>query len=68
MARRTGHGPDGTPPQGHDFADLVRQALHAAANQVKPRADGLDRIRARIRSGPAYAGGRPPGAAVRWRP
>jgi hypothetical protein len=50
---RPGH--DGTPPQGEDFADFLRHALHAAADQVEPRADGLERIRARVRSGPAYA-------------
>jgi len=42
----------GPPPrQPHDFAELVRSALHAAADQVEPRPDGLDRIRAAIRSG-----------------
>jgi len=46
------------PPsrQPHDFAELVRSALHAAAEQVEPRPDGLDRIRTAIRSGsPALA-------------
>ena len=51
----TRSGPDGTPPQGHDFADYVRRALHAAADQVDPHPDGLERIRARVQSGPAYA-------------
>ena len=50
---RPGH--DGTPPQGHDFAEFLRRELHAAADQVEPRPDGLERIRARVRSGPAYA-------------
>ena len=50
---RPGH--DGTPPPGHDFGEFLRHALHAAADQVEPRPDGLERIRARIGSGPAYA-------------
>ena len=50
---RPGH--DGTPPPGHDFGEFLRHALHAAADQVEPRPDGLERIRARVRSGPAYA-------------
>ena len=48
-------GPDGTPPTGGDFGDFLRHALHAAADQIEPRPDGLERIRARVRSGPAYA-------------
>jgi len=48
-------GPDGMPPQGQDFGEFLRHALHAAADQVEPRPDGLERIRARVRSGPAYA-------------
>ena len=47
---RSGH--DGTP-SGQDFAEYVRHALHAAADQVEPRPDGLERIRARVESGPA---------------
>ena len=50
---RSGH--DGMPPQGQDFAEFVRHALHAAADQVEPRPDGLERIRARVGAGPAYA-------------
>ena len=50
---RSGH--DGAPPPGHDFGEFVRHALHAAADQVEPRPDGLERIRERVRSGPAYA-------------
>ena len=46
---RAGRGPDG-PPRGQDFAEFLRRALHAAADQVEPSADGLERIRARIRS------------------
>ncbi len=49
-------GPDGTPPQGPDFAEFLRHALHAAADQVEPRPDGLERIRARIRSSPSGRG------------
>jgi len=40
--------PDGIPPaQWHAFAEFVRRALHAAADQVEPRRDGLAPIRAR---------------------
>ncbi len=41
-------GPGGGPARGHDFAEVVRGALHAAADQVEPGADGLAPIRARI--------------------
>jgi hypothetical protein len=41
-------GPGSSPARGHDFAEFVRLALHAAADQVEPRADGLAPIRARI--------------------
>ena len=57
---RPGHGPQG---QG-DFADFVRHALHAAADQVEPRGDGLERIREKIRSRPAQAS-QPRMAAIR---
>src|SRR5690348_3325081 len=50
---RPGH--DGIPPQGPEFAEFLRRELHAAADQLEPRSDGLERIRARVRSGPAYA-------------
>lgn len=50
---RTGYGPDGTPAWWRDFAEFVRRALHAAADQVEPRADGLESIRARIPAGSA---------------
>ena len=50
---RPGH--DGMPPQGPEFAEFLRRELHAAADQLEPRPDGLERIRARVRSGPAYA-------------
>ena len=50
---RPGHGPDGSP-QGQDFAEFLRHALHAAADQVEPRQDGLERIRARVRAGTSF--------------
>jgi hypothetical protein len=50
---RTGYGPEGTPAWWQDFAAFVRRALHAAADQVEPKADGLESIRARIPAGSA---------------
>ena len=50
---RSGGGFDGG--QGHDFAEFLRRELHAAADQVEPGADGLERIRDKIRSRPAHA-------------
>ncbi len=50
---RPGHGPEGA--QGTNFTEFVRHALHAAADQLEPGADGLERIREKIRSRPAYA-------------
>ncbi len=47
----TGPGPESPPAQGQDFAEFVRRALHAAADQVEPRGDGLTPIRARILAG-----------------
>ena len=44
---RPGH--DGIPPQGPEFAEFLRRELHAAADQLEPRSDGLERIRARVR-------------------
>jgi hypothetical protein len=46
-------GPDGTPAQWHAFGEFLRRALHAIADQVEPRSDGLEVIRARIPAGPA---------------
>jgi hypothetical protein len=46
-----GPGPGGSPTRGHDLAELLRHALHAAAEQVEPGADGLTPIRARILAG-----------------
>ena len=70
---RPGH--DGMPPQGPDFAEFLRRELHAATDQLEPRSDGLERIRARVRSGPAYAskhsaaqGGFLAGLVRRWNP
>ncbi len=65
MTPRT--GPGSSPPQGRDFAEFVRLALHTAADQVEPRADGLAPIRARILAGAGWrdrqpkAGRRRPG-------
>jgi len=39
---------EGTPAQWYVFSDFVRRALHAAAEQIEPQADGLEPIRARI--------------------
>ena len=50
---RPGRGFDGG--QGQDFADFLRRELHAAADQVEPGSDGLERIRDKIRSRPAHA-------------
>ncbi|HJY69412.1 MAG TPA: hypothetical protein VJ254_22045, partial [Streptosporangiaceae bacterium] len=50
---RPGRGFDGG--QGKDFADFLRRELHAAADQVEPGSDGLERIRDKIRSRPAHA-------------
>ena len=43
----TGHGLEGARAR-RAFAEFVRLALHAAADQVEPRADALESIRARI--------------------
>ena len=51
MTPRGGPGPGSGPARGREplnFAEFVRVALHAAADQVEPRADGLAPIRARI--------------------
>jgi hypothetical protein len=39
---------DGKPAPGQDFDQFLHHALHAAADQVEPRPDGLERIRARV--------------------
>jgi hypothetical protein len=43
------------------FAEFVRNALHAAVDQLEPQADALESIRARIgaRSRPRGAGDKP---------
>ena len=57
MTAGAGPGPErygskaGSPGRGGDpfnFGDIVRLALHAAADQVEPCTDGLVPIRARI--------------------
>src|SRR5690348_2873451 len=47
---------NGTPPEGPEFAEFLRRELHAAADQLEPRPDGLERIRARVSSRTARAG------------
>ena len=37
------------------YDDVLRQALHAAAENIEPAADGLERIRARIRPSPVFS-------------
>ena len=41
--------------QGQDFGDFLRRELHAAADQIEPGADGLERIREKIRTQGAHA-------------
>jgi hypothetical protein len=53
---RPGRGFDGS--QGQDFGEFLRRELHAAGDQIQPSADGLDRIREKIRSRSAHASGR----------
>ncbi len=54
MTRGPGPGPGSSPARGREpgnplsFAEFARLALHAAADQVEPGADGLAMIRARI--------------------
>jgi hypothetical protein len=43
-----GPGPDVAAAAWRGFADYLRRALHAAADQVEPQPDGLAPIRARI--------------------
>jgi hypothetical protein len=47
----SGPGSRGGQARGRDLAELVRHALHAAAEQIEPGADGLTPIRARILAG-----------------
>ena len=46
---------DGKPAPGEDFDQFLHHALHAAADQLEPHPDGLDRIRARVRPAAAHA-------------
>ncbi len=46
-----GAGLGGSPAHGNDFGEFLSHALHAAAEQVEPRPDGLIPIRARILAG-----------------
>ena len=54
MTPGAGPGPGSGPARGREpvnplsFAEFVRLALHAAADQVEPRTDGLAPIRASI--------------------
>ncbi len=54
MTPGAGPVPGSSPARGREpgnhlsFAEFVRLALHAAADQVEPGADGLAMIRARI--------------------
>ncbi len=48
MTPDAGLGPEGTQAGWHGFAEYLRRALHAVADQVEPQADGLAPIRARI--------------------
>jgi hypothetical protein len=45
---RNQQSPATGPARGPEFAEFLRRALHAAADQVEPCADGLAPIRARI--------------------
>jgi hypothetical protein len=59
-------GRDGGRAQAHEVAELVSRALHAAADQVEPQADGLERIRAKIRLAGATRPGFLAGLARMW--
>jgi hypothetical protein len=56
---RSDRDPEGAPAQWHDFVQFVRRALHTAADQVEPQADGLEPIRAKIPAWPGLHRGRP---------
>ena len=58
-----GLGPDGTQVGWHGFAEYLRRALHAFADQIEPQADGLAPIRARIPAGSGIGDRRPRGTA-----
>jgi hypothetical protein len=59
MTPDAGLGPDGAQVGWHGFADYLRRALHAVADQIEPQADGLAPIRARIPAGPGTGDRRP---------
>ena len=59
-----GHGSDGG--KGREFAEFVRRELHRVADQVGPGADGLERIREKIRSRPAHVTARESPLAAAW--
>jgi hypothetical protein len=63
---RTGPDPEGMQAQWHHFAEFVRRALHAAADQVEPQEDGLEPIRAQIPLGSGRPA-RPPARRRRHR-
>jgi hypothetical protein len=65
MTPDAGLGPDGAQVGRHGFAEYLRRALHAVADQIEPQADGLAPIRARIPGGPGTGDRRP---ARRHRP
>jgi hypothetical protein len=46
--RKSQQSPGISPARGPEFAEFLRRALHAAADQVEPCSDGLAPIRARI--------------------
>ena len=53
MTPDAGLGPDSAQAGWHGFAEYLRRALHAVADQIEPQDDGLAPIRARI---PAWSG------------
>ena len=59
-----GHGSGGG--KGPEFAEFVRRELHRAADQVGPGADGLERIREKIRSRPAHVTAHESPLAAAW--
>ena len=59
-----GDGGDGG--KGREFAEFVRRELHRVADQAGPGADGLERIREKIRSRPAHVTARESPLAAAW--
>jgi len=59
-----GHGSDGG--KGREFAEFLRRELHRVADQVGPGADGLERIREKIRSRPAHVTAHESPLAAAW--